>query len=227
MDIVLIAGLWLPSDIWDDTVAALADRGLRGVAVRLPGVDDGNRGATLDDQLDAVLAAVDRAERPLVVGHSAASTLAWLAADRSPGAVRGVALVGGMPSGDGTAYIPWFDAGDDGLPFPGWEPFAGPDSADLGPAERDRIASGAVTVPAGVARGVVHLGDDRRYDVPIAMVCPEYTPEQARAWVAAGEIPELARATRVSYVDLASGHWPMVSCPAELARVLVEIATGL
>ena len=36
------------------------------------------------------------AGKPLVVGHSAACTLAWLAADARPEKVAGVALIGGF-----------------------------------------------------------------------------------------------------------------------------------
>lgn len=75
-----------------------------------------------------------------------------------------------------------------------------------------------------MAHGVVHLRDERRYAVPVVMVCPEFSPDDARTWVASGAVPELARAERVSYVDLDSGHWPMLTVPAELARVLAEAA---
>jgi pimeloyl-ACP methyl ester carboxylesterase len=79
-------------------------------------------------------------------------------------------------------------------------------------------------VPEAVAQGIVHLEDDRRYAVPVVMVCPEFSPEQAREWVEAGEIPELAKAEKVEYVDIDSGHWPMFTRPAELAEVLAGLA---
>lgn len=69
MDIILIAGLWLESSVWDAVAADLRGRGHRPVQLALPGVDDGSTSATLDDQLAAVLAAVDGADRPMVVGH--------------------------------------------------------------------------------------------------------------------------------------------------------------
>ena len=78
-------------------------------------------------------------------------------------------------------------------------------------------------MPEGVAKGVVRLGDERRYDVPVIVVCPEFTPEQAREWVAAGDVPELARAKDVDFVDIDSGHWPMLTRPAELARILAAV----
>lgn len=54
------------------------------------------------------------------------------------------------------------------------------------------------------------------------MVCPEFTPDQAKEWVDAGEIPELAKARRVDYVDIDAGHWPMYTKPVELARILAD-----
>ena len=78
MDIVLVAGLWLDGSAWDDVVPALEKLGHRAVPVTLPGQGDGSTTATLDDQVAAVLAAVDgSAARPMVVGHSAACSLAW------------------------------------------------------------------------------------------------------------------------------------------------------
>ncbi|MFI0486829.1 alpha/beta fold hydrolase [Actinomadura sp. 9N215] len=98
MDILLIAGLWLDGSAWDDVVPELTALGHHPVPLTLPGQGDGAASATLDDQLEAVLAAVDAAPgKPLVVGHSAASTLAWLAADARPEKVTKVALVGGFP----------------------------------------------------------------------------------------------------------------------------------
>jgi pimeloyl-ACP methyl ester carboxylesterase len=220
VDIILIAGLWLQQSIWAEVAAELEHLGHRALPMALPGVDDTSTTATLADQVAAALAAVDAADRPLVVGHSAACTLAWMIADLRPDAIHGVVMIGGFPSADGDAYADLFPPVDGVMPFPGWEPFAGPDSADLGDAERDRIASGVVPVPAGVSQGMVRLTDDRRFDVPVLLVCPEFSPEQARAWIDAGDVPELGRATRVDFADIDSGHWPMVSRPADLARIL-------
>jgi pimeloyl-ACP methyl ester carboxylesterase len=224
MDIMLIAGLWLRSSIWERVGRELDALGHRALAVELPGVDDASPSATLDDQLRAVLAAVDDAERPLVVGHSAACTLAWMAADRRPDDIRGVVMIGGMPGAHGSPYAAFFPSVDGAMPFPGWEPFDGPDSDDLDEAARARIEAGAVDVLDGVSNGIVELGDPRRFDVPVVVVCPEFTAEQAREWLAAGEMPELESVRRLSFVDIDSGHWPMVSCPDELARAIDRIA---
>jgi pimeloyl-ACP methyl ester carboxylesterase len=75
-----------------------------------------------------------------------------------------------------------------------------------------------------VATGVVRLSDDRRSAVPVVLVCPEFTPDQAREWMAAGEIPELPKVKHLELVDIDSGHWPMITKPADLARILAAAA---
>lgn len=220
-DFVLIAGLWLTGEVWAPVAAELARLGHRPVVPALPGADDGSTTATLDDQLAAVLAAVDAADAPVVVGHSAASTLAWLVADRRPGEVARVVMIGGFPSSDGTPYADFFPVVGDLMPFPGWGPFEGADAVDLDETARRRFTEATVPVPAAVARATVRFLDERRHAVPVTLVCPEFSPEEARAWLAEGELAELER-TDVTFVDVDSGHWPMVTRPAELARLLAD-----
>ena len=219
MDVILIAGLWLPSRVWNAVASEMRRLGHRPIPVDLPGVDDGSIVATLDDQALAVVAAVDAAERPMVVAHSAAATLGWIAADRRPGTIDRVAMIGGFPATDGGPYADIFPVVDGVMPFPGWEPFEGPDSVDLDESARSKIAAEAVAVPEAVAHGVVHLGDERRFDVPVLLICPEFSPHDAEEWIDAGDVPELRRA-HVSFADIDSGHWPMVTKPAELAALL-------
>lgn len=224
MDIVLIAGLWLKATIWTDVASHLRDLGHRPIPLTLPGADDGSTTATLDDQVQATLRAVDAAERPMIVGHSAAAGLAWIAADRRPDSVARVVLIGGFPGAAGTEYAAFFEPVDGVMPFPGWEAFEGPDSADLDQEARDRFDADAVPVPVGVSRGIVDLSDERRFDVPVTLVCPEFSPDDARAWIESGDLPELAAAHDVTLVDIDSGHWPMITRPGELARILAEAA---
>jgi pimeloyl-ACP methyl ester carboxylesterase len=225
MDFLLIAGLWLDGSAWDAVVPHLQALGHRAVPLWLPGQGAPPAAATLADQHAAVLAAVDAAAgRVVVVGHSAACTLAWMAADARPGKVAQVAMIGGFSSSDGEEYASFFEIVDGVMPFPGWEPFDGPDSADLDEQQRDRFAGAAIPVPEAVAKGVVQLRDERRFDVPVRLICPEYSPAQAREWIEGGQLPELSKARHLDYVDIESGHWPMFTRPAELAGLLAESA---
>ncbi|SDD79147.1 alpha/beta fold hydrolase [Auraticoccus monumenti] len=225
-DVLLLAGLWLPVTVWDAVAEELRHLGHRPQPLALPGTAPGQTTATLEDQLDAVLAAVDAAPHPVVVGHSAACTLAWLAADRRPERVARLVLVGGFPGADGEPYADLFPPVDGVMAFPGWEPFEGPDAADLDAGARAALAAATVPVPATVSQATVRLTDECRFGVPVTMVCPEFSPEEARAWVAAGDLPELARVAQVDYLDVDTGHWPMVSAPAELARALDAAVRG-
>lgn len=225
MDILLIAGLWLDGSVWDNVAAHLEARGHRAVPVTLPGQGDGDTSATLADQSAAVIAAVDAAAgRPVVAGHSAACSLAWLAADARPAKISKVVLIGGFPSPGGKPYFDALPVQDGAMPFPGWGEFEGPDSADLDDAAKQAIASAAIPVPEGVTRAVIRLADERRYDVPVVLICPEFTPAQARGWIDQGEVPELAKSKNVSFLDIDSGHWPMISAPADLACLLSQVA---
>jgi pimeloyl-ACP methyl ester carboxylesterase len=210
MDVLLIAGLWLDGSVWDDVASTLRSLGHNPVPLTLPGQGDGSTSATLDDQAAAVLAAVDSASgRPMVVGHSAACTLAWLAADARPEKI---------------SKADFFELRDGVMPFPGWAPFEGPDSVDLDEEARRAIAATAIPVPEGVATGVVRLTDERRFDVPVVLVCPEFTPAQAKELIDAGDAAELAKVTHLDFVDIDSGHWPMHTKPTELARLLAAAA---
>src|SRR4051794_41787456 len=127
MDILLIAGLWLDGSAWDDVVPALTALGHRPVPLTLPGQGDGSPSATLDDQVSAVLAAVDSSPgKPMVVGHSAACTLAWLAADARPERVARTVLIGGFPPAGGERDAPLFQGGARAVPLPPRGPLRGP-----------------------------------------------------------------------------------------------------
>jgi pimeloyl-ACP methyl ester carboxylesterase len=225
MDILLIGGLWLEESAWAGVAARLAECGHRPVPVALPGQGDGSTSATLADQVAAVLGAVDSAAgRPLVVGHSAASSLAWLAADARPDRVSKAVFIGGWPAADGEPYFDGLPVKDGAVPFPGWEAFEGPDSADLDDAARQAFAAAAIPVPEGVTSAVVKLADPRRYAVPAVLICPEFTPAQISELISQGGLPELAKIRNLSLVDIDTGHWPMITAPAELARLIDQAA---
>ncbi len=224
MDVLLIGGLWLTSDVWGDVVAALEARGHRGIAVSLPGQDDQDKNVTLETQLKAVLDAAEGAEKPLIVGHSAAATLAWMAADARVDQTSGVVFIGGFPESDGSAYADFFEPADGWMGFPGWETFEGPDSADLSEEQKERTQRAMVGVPEGVSRGTVTLKNGGRYALPVTVICPEFGPADVQEALDGGDAAELASISDVSLLDLDSGHWPMITCPDRLADQLSEIA---
>lgn len=117
-----------------------------------------------------------------------------------------------------------FEVVDGGVPFPGWGAFEGPDSADFDAEARRAFESRAVAFPEAVTTGIVGYTHHHCFAVPVTLVCPELSSTQAAEWVRSGQLPEIAGAKHVDYVDIDSGHWPMLARPVELARVLAEIA---
>lgn len=75
------------------SIGAAIDRrfGHRPIPVALPGVDDASSVDTLGDQAD----------RPMVVGHSVACTLACMVADQRLDTISTLALIGGLEPFDG------------------------------------------------------------------------------------------------------------------------------
>ena len=225
VDIVLIPGLWLDGSCFDDVVVELQALGHRATALTLPGQGDGSTTATLDDQLATVLVAVDGVPgRPLLVGHAFAGSLAWMAADRRPRKVAGVIFLGDYPWSDGVSYAGYFEQTGSVMPFPGWDVWDSAQTADLDAGTRHRIEAATHPMPARVARGVVQLYDEQRFDVPVTLVCLEMTPAMARSDIEGEEAPELERARYLQLVDLDSGSWPMYSAPAQLGRIIADVA---
>lgn len=228
MDIVLIPGLWLDGSSWNPVAERLTAAGHAVQALTLPGMEskDADRsGVTLEDHVAAVVSAVDAAEGPaLVVGHSAASALAYAAANARPEKVARVVYIGGFPSPDGEQFMGGMAADGDGVPFPGWADFEGPDSADIDDGLKTELLARFIPSPAGVLSGHVHLTDERRYDVPATAICPEYSPEQLTAWMEGGDLPELAKASHLDLVDIDSGHWPQFTQPERLAELIAAEA---
>ena len=230
MDIVLIPGLWLDASSWDRVLPTIEAAGHRPVPLTLPGLEsrDADRSSiTLQDCVDAVLRVIDAADGPVVlVGHSMGAGLASVVVDSRPDAVARVLYVGGFPARDGKPLGAGFTAVDGEVALPDLAEFDEADLRDLDEAALADFRARAIPSPAGLLHDVVHLSDERRHDVPAVAVCPEYTSDHLKAWVADGEesVQELTRIRDLEYVDVPTGHWPQLTRPEELGRVIVEAA---
>ena len=226
MDIILVPGLWLDGDSWDRVVPHLQKAGHRVATVTPPGHNGEDPAeVTYDDLVATVINEIDHASGPaVVVGHSAHCAAAWAAADRRVERVSAVVLIGGFPIPDGSAILDGFEASDGALPFVGWEAFAGDDTADLDDTAKAELDEHMSPAPASYVEGPQRLGDERRYDLPVVMVCPEYSEEDLRAWMAGGppHLSELDKLRNVKFVDLNSGHWPQWSRPEDTAEAILS-----
>jgi pimeloyl-ACP methyl ester carboxylesterase len=224
--IVLVPGLWLDGSSWEQVAAALGRRGHRPHAVTLPAAQPDD-GPTLDDLTAAVVEQVDRLDpvRPVVlVGHSAAGALVHAAVDARPQRVAAAVYVGGWPTPDGQTVADFFEPQGAQVPLPDWSAFDAADLEGLDDAMRDEMRRRAVPAPIGWTRGVQHLHDERRYDVPVTVVATEFRSADLQQWRADGMPPvqELGAIRDVTYVDLPTGHWPQLTRPDDLADVIAE-----
>ena len=229
MDIILIPGLWLTSRSWDAVVPRLTEAGHRPHALTLPGMESGeaDRSAvTRQDHVDAVVAAVDATDGPvLLVGHSMGGVLAWAAADARPDRVKGVVFLASEP-GIPEPSDSMFPVEGSDVPLPAWDFFDEEMVADLDDDLREVIRAGSQPSPLHAVTDGLTFGHDALYDLPVAMVTAEYDAAQLKAWTDAGEsgTEELAKLRNVTYVDLHSGHWPQFSRVDDTVRLILEAA---
>ena len=230
MDIILIPGLWLDGSSWDEVVPALEKAGHHPVPLTLPGLDARDRDRstiTLQDHVDAVTAAIDAADgQTVVVGHSLGAGVASVAVDARVDRVARAIYIGGFPAADGERLGDGFTVENGEVPFPDWDSFDDADLGGLDDAARENFRERAIPSPGGLVTDVVHLSDDRRYDVPVTVICPEFSADQLRTWIAQGAPPvqEFAKIRDLQYVDLPTGHWPQFTRPAELAQIIADAA---
>jgi pimeloyl-ACP methyl ester carboxylesterase len=225
MDIILIPGLWLDASSWDEVTPRLEEAGHLPRPITLPGMESkvaDRSEVTRQDCVDAIVAVIDDCDGPVaIVGHSMGAGLAHAAVDARPDRVARAIYIGGFPDPDGSQSS--FPSKDGEIPLLDWSEFDDADLKDLDDGGRASFASRAVPSPARMVSDPQRLVDDRRYQVPVTMVCPEFSSEMLKEWVADGMEPvrELGSIEDVTYVDLPTGHWPQFTRPGELAQVIL------
>jgi pimeloyl-ACP methyl ester carboxylesterase len=227
--IILVPGLWLDASSWSQVVPHLEAAGHSITAITLPGMNaaDADRSSvTLQDHVDAVVAAIDAAstDSVVLVGHSAGCGLVHAAVDARPDRVATAMHIGGFPTPDGQPPVDGLSVIDGEVPLPDWRAFDESDLTDLDDRALELFRDRAIPSPARVTTDPQRLSDDRRYQVPTVAVCSEYTSEMLRDWIDQDMPPvqEFARMRHLTYVDLPTGHWPQLTRPQELAQVILD-----
>ncbi|MFJ4986175.1 alpha/beta hydrolase [Streptomyces sp. NPDC088732] len=238
--------------IWHDVAAQLRESGARACPVTLTGMGGGGAvagpGTDLETHVEDVLRAVDAAgdaAEVVLVGHGYGIHPVAGAADRRPERVaRVVHLDAGIPrDGDpALALVPdpavgeqlrhtAGRPGDGGLVAPpgrdGWQRWGSLD----GVAEEAlaRLARLAAPQPAGTLTQPLRLSGAGAGVPSTGVLCTANGSTLARVEALAGFGDPRLRALvdpRVTFFELATGHWPMLSAPAELAGVLLRAAAG-
>ncbi|NGO84240.1 alpha/beta hydrolase [Streptomyces sp. 196(2019)] len=250
---ILVAGAFTGPYVWRDTAAYLAAGGAEVRTVALTGLGERANGPAeavdLETHVADVLAVIDQVVAQgggdiVLVGHDYGIHPVLGAADRRAAAVaRIVHLDSGMPR-DGVpalAAVPdqrlreELAEGGGGrtgaeLPPPardGWARWGS--TAGLSEAALDGLTALAAPQPLATLLQPLRL-TGAVAEVPVTgVLCTGNGPgiELVQLMVDMGE-PALQALVgpRVTFFELPTGHWPMLSRPAELAGVLAEAAAG-
>ncbi|GJF31558.1 hypothetical protein KNE206_42580 [Kitasatospora sp. NE20-6] len=226
---VLVPGLFMGGWAWEAVAAGLEARGHRAVPVTLPA----EAGAGLESHVDAV-AEVLAAEGPgtVLVAHSYGAFPCVAAADRRPELVSRLVFVDtGYPeSGESVVLqMPQLDllAGvtDDVVPVPREIPAV----HGVPEAEHERWLRSAAPQPVRTVTDPIELTGDwlRVPTTGVFCLTGRLSIEFARSLHATG-LPRFAKlaAPGVTFFELPTGHYPMLSTPLELVDVLERAANG-
>jgi pimeloyl-ACP methyl ester carboxylesterase len=228
MNIILIPGFWLDGASWDAVAEPLRAAGHTVHALTLPGKESlaaDRTGISLRDHVNAVVAVVDSLPPGVIlVGHSGGGAIAHAVVDARPEAIARVVYVDSGPLGNGGVINDELPVVNGEVPLPDWSVFEAEDLVDLDDGLRERFRQIAIPEPLGVTSDKQVLSDERRYAVPVTVICCEFTAAAMRSWIDAGSpfTAELARITDYELVDLPTGHWPQLTKPRELAESILE-----
>jgi len=228
--IILVPGFWLGAWAWDEVAALLRADGHDVTPITLPGLEtaDADRSQiTFEDHVDAIVAAIEAKEAPVVLAvHSASGFSGYAASDRVPERIAAMVYVDTAP---GVGAI---DAGFADVDKPmDWTQIEAEENLDgLTDEQTATFRERAVPVPGGVVRGSAELTNDARRDIPGTFICTGFPAEQYRTY--AREHPEatwlagINEVRNATWIDLPTSHWPMWSKPAEVAAIIGDVARG-
>jgi pimeloyl-ACP methyl ester carboxylesterase len=228
--IILVPGFWLGAWAWDEVTAILRSEGHDVTALTLPGLEskDADRSKVrFVDHVDAICAALESAQaRAVLVVHSAAGFSGYAASDRMPDRIAAMVYVDTAP-GKG-ALEPDLEAAEKPLDWASIE--AEENLEGLTEEQRRTFRERAVPEPAALLRESVELINDARRHIPSTFICTGFSAADYQRyarehpeWAFLAGIPEL---TNTTWIDMPTSHWPMWSRPADLARIIGDVAHG-
>ncbi|WP_354638004.1 alpha/beta fold hydrolase [Kitasatospora camelliae] len=232
---LLVPGLYLGGWAWEAVAAELTAKGHRAVPVTLPGLGErageDAAGIGLAEHADAVAELLDAQEPGVVlVAHSYGIFPSVAAVDRHPEKVARLVIVDTGTPETGEAVVtlmPHLLEAADGpvLRVPtGLDPVHG-----VPEAEEERYLRLITPHPLRTVTDPVEL-TGAWLKVPttgVFCLANGLSLEVARALYATGA-PRFAKLAEpgVTFFELPTGHYPMLSTPVELAEVLVGAAAG-
>ncbi|MGW6915173.1 alpha/beta fold hydrolase [Kitasatospora sp. NPDC054939] len=242
---VLVPGFWLGAWAWEAVAQPLREAGHTVHAVTLTGLAEraaeGGPEVDLETHIADLTGLLTREDLwdVVLVGHSGAGAPVTGAADRMPERIRRVVYVDSGPVADGTslgdlnpphvhARIAATLVDGWGYPLPSWAELAEDEASVEGMDEAalERFRSLATPQPVGTVHQPLQLtgGGEK---LPKTLLSCSFPIAQVRELIAAGH-PYFAPLGGEEWElrELATGHWPMFSRPADTAALLAEIAAG-
>ncbi|MEV7399709.1 alpha/beta hydrolase [Streptomyces sp. NPDC091267] len=252
---ILVSGMFTGAHVWEDTAARLVSAGAEALALTLTGLE-GARGPAvaavdLETHIEDVLEAIDKlgtgaGQEIVLVGHDYGIHPVLGAADRRAERIaRIVYLDSGMPQ-DGVpalAAVPDQSLreelaggagthGEHGEPLPppardAWQRWGS--TAGIPDAALDRLTALAAPQPLRTLLQPLRLTGEAASVPTTGVLCSANgaSIEMVQMRVGFGEPAlQVLADPRVSFFELPTGHWPMLSLPAELAEVLLRAAAG-
>ncbi|MFS8199806.1 alpha/beta hydrolase [Streptomyces sp. CWNU-52B] len=241
---ILVSGPFTDGRIWSEVAERLRESGAEAHPVTLSRRPDAGLGTHVEDVVRLIDSLAEPGEEPeelVLVGHDYAVHPVLGAADRRPERVaRIVHLDAGLPQDGDTALALVRDpAAHELLRAPGpHEPLPPPEpeqwqrwgSTDGLSARRLELLSRlAAPQPARTLTQPLRLTGAAEAVPTSGILCTAggMTLELVEALVRTGP-PQFRKLAdpRVGFFELATGHWPMLSRPGELAEVLLRAAAG-
>lgn len=237
---VLVPGFWLGAWVWDRVAAELREAGHTVYPMTLTGLGDPAPEADLDTHAADISGLIAEAglKEVILVGHSGGGMAVQLVADRDPGPLARVVYVDSGPLPDGMRQ---FDvnppeaqeaiekrvAAEGGgrlLPPPPFASVAEDPVTLAGLSEDDLALLRSRCVPQPFAAALQPLRRPHGGRVPETLVTCLFSEDQVRRMLAEGH-PMFAGFDGVPRVlPLPTGHYPMLSRPADTARLLSSLA---
>ena len=227
--IILVPGFWLGAWAWDEVAAILRADGHDVTALTLPGLEsaDADRSTvTFADHVDAIVAALRAAPAPAVLAlHSATGFSGYAASDVVPERIAAMVYVDTAP-GKG-ALDPSFDGVEKPMV---WADIEAEENLDgLTEEQLATFRARAVPVPGSLIREGHAFSNDARRDIPATVIATGFSAADYQKYAGEEPVPSflagLNELRDVTWIDLPTSHWPMWSRPADLARIIGEIAT--
>ncbi|MEW1551182.1 alpha/beta fold hydrolase [Streptomyces tsukubensis] len=226
---VLVAGAWLGSWAWDDVVPALRGAGHGVHPLTLSGLAE-KQDVPVGRQTH-VRDIVDEVERldlrdVVLVGHSYSGIPVGQAAELIGDRLARVVFVDANVPADGESFVStWWEgpakleaalAGSGGR----WAPLTAADCEGQGLTDDQitRFATGSTPHPGA------SLADPAVLPRPLGELPATYITCLLDGPEPNADVVELLKSERWRLVELDTGHWPMFSRPAELARILLDCA---